>query len=110
MDSLLPENLKYIPVIAVGLVSGGLFLFLRWQALYGGGPPSPAKREWRYKNYSEAAAAISSAHPELPISDEEMKRLAMLHFYGWDIAQDSGGQQLALVRGTEEKSFPIVVG
>lgn len=92
----------------VALVSGGLFLFLRWQALYGGGTPVPAKREWRYKNYSEAAAAMSSAHPELSISDEEMKRLAMLHFYGWDIAPGSAGQQLALVRGTETKSFPVV--
>lgn len=96
----LAQNLA--PVV-VGFVSSLLFIFLRWEALYGG--RTPAKREWRYANHSEAAAALSSAHPELKIDGEEMKRLAMLHFFGWDIAPGSERQQLVLVRGTENRIF-----
>ncbi|MGE8063903.1 hypothetical protein [Pseudomonas sp. NPDC089569] len=95
--------------VGIGLIIAGLFLWLRWVALYGFAKPT-AKRVWRYKNYSDAAAALSLAHPGLQIGDEEMKRLVMLHFFGWDIAPGSEGHQLSLVRGTETKSFPVVAG
>lgn len=59
------------------------------------------KRVWQFRDETEALAFLKSSYSGWAITEEDIKQLAFLHFFGWAIAEDCQGLPLKLIRGRE---------
>jgi hypothetical protein len=63
------------------------------------------ERDWQFRDETEALAFLKSSYSGWPITEEDIKQLAFLHFFGWAIAEDCQTLPLKLIRGCECMTF-----
>ncbi|MNG28135.1 hypothetical protein D3C84_1133530 [compost metagenome] len=63
------------------------------------------REQWRFRDESEAFMFLKDSYTDWKISDDDIKQLAFLHFFGWAIADDCQTPPLKLIRGSESMIF-----
>ncbi|KZN20730.1 MULTISPECIES: hypothetical protein [Pseudomonas] len=59
------------------------------------------KRDCQFRDETEALTFLKSSYSGWTITEEDIKQLAFLHFFGWTIAEDCQSFPLKLIRGCE---------
>lgn len=63
------------------------------------------KRDWQFRDETEALTFLKCSYSGWTITEEDIKQLAFLHFFGWAIAEDCQSLPLKLIRGCECMTF-----